>query len=179
MKNTYDILKKEEGKYTFVTKNEVKYSLEIEKSKAKYITSDLKEEKNIIFFSFSLIDANYAPESDFITRNTIMKFVMEYILTDENDTFMFFINNEFEGETSSKYRGFTRLKLFKRLMNRINFISNKRLIFITNQHFVLNPRYYRGDYVGIVIDSKSKDYVNILRSFNAFCYINSYKKGNS
>lgn len=179
MENTYEIVKKEEGLYTFTTKNGTKYSLEIEKSNAKYITSELKEEKYINFFSFSLIDANYAVESDLVTRNTIVEFVLKHLLNKENDTFMFFINNELEDETNSKFRGTIRSKLFKRLMNKVNITGNKELIFFTNHHFVLDPRSYRGDYVGIIIDSNSKDYINIIRTFNAFCYINSYKESKS
>lgn len=172
--NTYKLENINESDFLFITSKGLKYILSVTDSTATYKTK-YKESKSIKLFRFSLEDEKYAYGQDRMTKNTIVDFIFKYILSQDNDSFVFFINNEYEEKTNRKYRGIHRLKLFKRMMTVGNKYYNEDYIFLTNQHFILDPRHYRGDYVGAIIKSSSEDYGGIIRSFYSFCYKHSYK----
>ena len=172
MANKYKIVKLNENEYFFDTDLGLSYSIELKKSKAFYHTEN-NDVKNIDIFRFSIYDRDYPIESDYKIRNTILDFLLNYFQNEKNDEILFFINNEFETNNFS-HRAKSRLKLFRRLFRISN--KNSEFVFLTNEHFILNHKEYKMDYIGIIVKTKSPYYNNIIRTFTKFCHENSYQK---
>lgn len=174
MGTIYKISKLKDNEYTFDTRLNLSYSMELKKSTASYLLTDGKM-KYIDIFRFSIFDRDYPIDTDYMVRNTILDFLKNYFEQKNNDEILFFINNEFESNNSS-HRAKSRLKLFRRLFRIANHTNNSDFVFLTNEHFVINHQEYKMDYIGIVIKTASQNYINIVKTFNKFCYENSYQK---
>lgn len=170
MNNIYNVLKDQNNNYYFKTDSGLKYNIEMLQFK-----NSLCEIDKIFLFSFYLVDSSYNYNQDNKIGNTIIDFIYKKMFLGECDAIFFQINNELEPETKNKFRGMSRLKYFKRLMLLANQKHNINTIFLTNQHYILNPTKYRGDYLGGIIKINSQYYLEIHKIFNKFCYLNSYK----
>lgn len=177
MEKSYNINTLKDNVYTFDTRKGISYCIEIKKSNAEYFSTD-NHIKFINLFSFNIFDKKEAIESDYIVGNTIVQFLLNQLLVKNNDSILFYINNEYD-DTHFSHRAKSRLKLFRRLLRKANTHYNLEYIFLTNEHFVLNHKEYTIDYIGIIINSSSADYINIVRAFNMFCNDNSYQKNNN
>ncbi len=169
----YDVYELKEGEYTFETRKGLCYCIELKNSNSSYELID-GNEKTLQLFSFSIFDNNGAIESDYITRNTILEFLKDFFKFNNNEAILFFINNELD-TTHFTHRAKSRLKLFRRLFRYAKQTDNLNLVFLTNEHFIINPQEYKMDYIGIIIKASSQNYINIVRTFNKFCHINSYQ----
>ena len=174
MKETYDLIEICDGNYMFNNDNAISYQLEIKKTDMNYICQNNSTNK-LKIFQFSTIDVEHVMQMDVKTRHTIIHFVHEILLNNNDDAVLFNVNNGFEGLSNLKYRGLSRLKLFRRLMSQANQFYNYRTILLTNQHFILDPKSYTGDYIGMIIKTESKDYFNIIKEFNKYSLLNSYR----
>lgn len=169
MNNIYDVIE-DQNNYYFLTDWGLKYSIEMIK-----LNNSLFDNNKIFLFGFYLVDSSYNYNKDNKIGNTIIDFIYKKMYLGECDAIFFQINNELEPETKNKFRGISRLKYFKRLMQLANKKYDINTIFLTNQHFIINPADYIGDYVGGIIKTSSLNYLEIHKTFNKFCYINSYK----
>lgn len=174
MNSRYELKEYKANEFVFDTKLGLTYSLELEESNAFYLLSNGKI-KFFKIFKFSIFDRDYPVESDYMIRNTILNFLLDYFTKDSNEAILFFINNEFENNSLSR-RGKSRIKLFRRLLRIANKGNNPEFIFLTNEHFILDHQEYKIDYIGIIIKKSSLNINNIIRSFNKFCHKNSYKE---
>lgn len=174
MMESYKISELKDNEYTFETRLGLWYSMELKKSTASYLLIN-GEMKYIDIFRFSIFDRDYPIDTDYMIRNTILDFLKNYFDQKSNDEILFFINNEFESNNSS-HRAKSRLKLFRRLFRIANHVNKSDFVFLTNEHFVVNHQEYKMDYIGIIIKTASQNYINIVKTFNKFCYENSYQK---
>jgi len=174
MNTTYKIQKIKDDEYSFDTRFGLSYSLELKKSNAFYKLSD-NNIKYLDIFRFSIFDKFDAIKSDYIVRNTILDFLIKYFSIQNNDAILFFINNELD-DIHFTHRAKSRLKLFRRLFRNVNQSNNSDFVFLTNEHFVINHQEYKMDYIGIIINTSSQNYINIVKTFNKFCHENSYQK---
>ena len=172
MNDIYKIVKLNEKEYSFDTDLGLSYSIELKKSNYFYLLEN-NNKKYIDIFRFSIFDRDYPVETDYKVRNTILSFLSTYFQKQNNDEILFFINNEFETNNFS-HRAKSRLKLFRRLFRIAN--KNSEFVFLTNEHFILNHKEYKMDYIGIIVKTKSLYYNNIIRAFTKFCHENSYQK---
>ena len=172
MNDIYKIVKLNEKEYSFDTDLGLSYSIELKKSNYFYLLEN-NNKKYIDIFRFSIFDRDYPIETDYKVRNTILSFISTYFQKQSNDEILFFINNEFETNNFS-HRAKSRLKLFRRLFRIAN--KNSEFVFLTNEHFILNHKEYKMDYIGIIVKTKSPYYNNIIRTFTKFCHENSYQK---
>lgn len=174
MSSKYELRKYNENEFVFDTELGLSYSLEFQESKANYflLNGDMKFFK---IFKFSIFDRDYPLESDYKIRNTILDFLLDYFAKENNETVLFFINNEFENNSFSR-RGKSRIKLFRRLLRIANKRENSEYVFLTNEHYILNHQEYKMDYIGIIIKKSSLNFTKILRGFNKFCHEYSYQK---
>lgn len=143
----YNVHKIQEGEYTFDTRKNLSYCIELKKSHLSYETIE-GEIKYIYIFSFSIFDEYYAPESDFLTRNTILKFLLNHFSVYKNECILFYVNNELEKKSR---RAVSRLKLFKRLFRYAIKKYNLDYVFLTNNHFIIEMDKYEKDHIGIII----------------------------
>lgn len=174
MSTTYEIKKLKDNEYVFDTQFGLSYSMELKKSNASYQLTNGKT-KYIDIFKFSIFDKDYPIESDYMIRNTILAFLLNYFKNNNNDGILFYINNEFENNNFSR-RAKSRMKLFRRLLRIANKVEKTDHIFLTNEHFILDHQKYEMDYIGIIMKSTSVNFNNIVRAFNKFCHENSYQK---
>jgi hypothetical protein len=172
MKDVYKIVNLNENEYSFDTDLGLSYSIELKKSNYFYYIEN-NNKKYIDIFRFSIFDRDYPIESDYKVRNTILSFLLTYFQKQKNNEILFFINNEFEINNFS-HRAKSRLKLFRRLFRIAN--KNSEFVFLTNEHFILNHKEYKMDYIGIIVKTQSPYYNNIIRAFTKFCHENSYQK---
>jgi hypothetical protein len=174
MEKSYKLNKLSDNEYTFDTRLGLSYSMELKQSTLSYLLAN-DEIKYIDIFRFSIFDRDYPIDTDYMVRNTILDFLKNYFEQKHNDEILFFINNEFESNNFS-HRAKSRLKLFRRLFRIANKNNKSDFVFLTNDHFILNHNEYKLDYIGIIIKTSSENYINIVKSFNKFCYENSYQK---
>ena len=173
--NTYDIEETEPNVFTFFNEKGLEYHIVMEGVSCNY-ESKRGDKKTLELFNIKLEDHAYAESSDYKTRNTIGYFFKYYLLDRPNDAFMFKIHNAEEKELNSRRRGIGRLRLYKRIARKFSQLYDTNIILLTNSPFIKNPRSLEADFIGILAKVESEDYNSIIKSYNQYCYRETYVK---
>lgn len=172
MDNTYPLEQLSEHAFQFHTENGLRYNLDLESENMFYQNSQ-GEQIEILFFGFKL-NKPFTLHHDSKTRNTIGLFVKDFLIDQKNDALLFRADNKRYDRLSGRQRGVGRFRIYKRLLKKFMMKYDQRAIILTNALFYGDPRTTDTDIIGIIINTASEDYTEIVRQFYSFCYKVTY-----